>query len=356
MIDGMKNILLEHFNRYPKMKVQDMVKLIYQNEFAGGHLIDNEEESLNRLNAEIESIKGCCYDSEGPLFEDIGNGLARLYLDKIPGRVDTTTVNKFFVNTSNSVHGSVDSFIKKINILRLCCEEGLLPYETEEVDSFLKVLSEKGYPPVSHSDEYRIAYNPAYRVVLSDYKTFFELFTGIDFLLKSKELVIVAIDGNSGAGKSYLSRLLSGIYDCNIFHMDDFFLTPGLRTAARLNEPGGNVDYVRFRHEVLNNIKNREYFTYRKYNCSKGDFDEQVKVSRRRLNIIEGCYSMHPYLINDYDLKIFLQVDKEKQKARILERNGPSMLERFMNEWIPLEDKYFNELHIPDKCDLVFSL
>ena len=53
---------------------------------------------------------------------------------------------------------------------------------------------------------------------------------------------------------------------------------------------------------------------------------------------------MHPYLINDYDLTVFLQIDKAKQRKRIMERNGAIMLERFVNEWIPLEDKYFEEL------------
>ena len=31
----LKKILFEHYKRYPCMQVQDMVKLIYQNEFAG---------------------------------------------------------------------------------------------------------------------------------------------------------------------------------------------------------------------------------------------------------------------------------------------------------------------------------
>lgn len=357
MVDEIKDILLNHFNKYPKMNLQDMIKLIYQNEFAGGHLIENELGSLNRLQAEMESIKKSGLHINSPFFEDIGNGLVRLYLGKIPdSRIDIRTINGFFVNTSNSVCGSVEAFEKKAAVLRNCCEEGLLPFSADETDRLMQELRGKGYPPVSHSEEYRKAYNPSYRVVLSEYMTFFEVFSGIDELLKSQDLVIVAIDGNSGAGKSHLSRLLGGIYDCNIFHMDDFFLTPGLRTVERLKEPGGNVDYVRFRHEVLNNIKTRNEFSYRKYNCSKGTFDEPVHVSPKKLNIVEGCYSMHPHLMKDYDLKVFLGIGKEKQKSRILQRNGPLMLERFVNEWIPLEDKYFDELRIPDKCDLIYQL
>ena len=78
MTDEIKGILLEHFNKYPEMQVQDMIKLIYQNEFAGGHLIDDEQESLKRLQAEMENLENSGLNEEKPLFEDIGNGLVRL--------------------------------------------------------------------------------------------------------------------------------------------------------------------------------------------------------------------------------------------------------------------------------------
>ena len=46
---GLRKVLLKHYACYPKMDIQDMVKLIYQNEFAGGHLIENEKASLEFL-------------------------------------------------------------------------------------------------------------------------------------------------------------------------------------------------------------------------------------------------------------------------------------------------------------------
>ena len=46
----------------------------------------------------------------------------------------------------------------------------------------------------------------------------------IDELLTQKETVIVAIDGKCTSGKTTLASKLAEIYDCNVFHMDDFFL------------------------------------------------------------------------------------------------------------------------------------
>lgn len=46
MISALVTTQLE---KYPQMKAQDIIKLIYQNEFGGGHMIDDPETSLKRL-------------------------------------------------------------------------------------------------------------------------------------------------------------------------------------------------------------------------------------------------------------------------------------------------------------------
>jgi len=80
-----------------------------------------------------------------------------------------------------------------------------------------------------------------------------------------------------------------------------------------------------------------------------------VNISPKRLNIVEGVYSLHPGLNMSYDLKIFLQVGSSVQRQRILERSGAAMLKRFDNEWIPLENRYFANLNIMKNCDLVYN-
>ena len=38
----LSNILIKQYQTYPCLKLQDLRKLIYQNEFGGGHMIQNE--------------------------------------------------------------------------------------------------------------------------------------------------------------------------------------------------------------------------------------------------------------------------------------------------------------------------
>ena len=60
----------------------------------------------------------------------------------------------------------------------------------------------------------------------------------INMLLEEKNFVIVAIDGKCTSGKTTLASQLAEIYDCNVFHMDDFFLRPEQRTPERFAEVG----------------------------------------------------------------------------------------------------------------------
>ena len=163
----------------------------------------------------------------------------------------------------------------------------------------------------------------------------------IDELLTQKETVIVAIDGKCTSGKTTLASKLAEIYDCNVFHMDDFFLRTEQRTPDRFAEVGGNVDYERFQEEVLLPLKSGKAFSYCAFDCSTFTLAAPVAVTPKKLNIIEGTYSHHPYFGNPYDLKILLTVDEETQRKRILER--PAFLhKRFFEEWIPMENRYFD--------------
>jgi uridine kinase len=174
----------------------------------------------------------------------------------------------------------------------------------------------------------------------------------IDALAREKSRVICAIDGPCAGGKTTLGKWLQAVYDGNLFSMDDFFLQPKQRTPERLAQPGGNVDYERFKKEILTPLLAGETVFYRPFDCSQMELAGEARADVRAVNIIEGAYSLHPFLSHAYNLKIFLTVDKQTQAARLAQRN-PRLLNRFINEWIPLEENYFNTFDIIKSCDLV---
>lgn len=175
----------------------------------------------------------------------------------------------------------------------------------------------------------------------------------IDGLLAQKDRVVVAIDGACASGKTTLAEYLSRQYDCNVIHVDDFFLRPEQRKPERFAEVGGNVDYERFMEEVLMPLKSGGDFSYRPFDCSTFTLAEPILVQQKKLTVIEGTYSHHPYFGDPYDWKVFLTVTPEVQKQRIMER--PAFLhQRFFNEWIPMEHAYFEGFGIRGKSDICF--
>ena len=183
-------------------------------------------------------------------------------------------------------------------------------------------------------------------------RVFAQVSERIDLLLQQKDVLFVAIDGNCTAGKTTLTQRLAERYDCNVFHMDDFFLRPEQRTPERYEEAGGNVDYERFLQEVLLPLKEGGVFSYRPFDCSTFSLSAPIGVIPKKLNIIEGTYSQHPYFGHPYDLTVFLSVTEQVQRSRILER--PAFLHQsFFEKWIPMEAKYFEAFRIRENADVI---
>lgn len=177
----------------------------------------------------------------------------------------------------------------------------------------------------------------------------------IDPLLEKGTPVVIAIEGNCTAGKTTLAAALEAEYDCNVIHMDDFFLRPEQRTSERYAEAGGNVDYERFREEVLEKLKEGNPFCYRPFDCSTFTLSDAVQVQPKQLTVVEGTYCLHPYFGDAYDLKVFLSVEQELQQKRIMQR--PAFLHRrFLEEWIPMEKLYFDFYHVSELSDIHLSM
>ena len=154
-------ILNIHAKRYPLMQPTDAVKLIYQNEFGGGHLIRDEEACLNYLRREYADL---AKDPTAPLYEDIGNGIIRVNLAAVKPE-DLEQLGKAFIDSAAKHKGTLDSFLNKLKVLETLTEEGAFTFDTNALSVYLSEYKAVGYPAVSHSEQYRQAYKPAYRIL-----------------------------------------------------------------------------------------------------------------------------------------------------------------------------------------------
>ncbi len=160
----LKDILSAHFAAYPQMEPQDAVKLIYQNEFGPGHLLGKGDKSMQRLRAEMLSLQP---GKKEPLYEAIGNGLCRLNLRPcLEKGIPAEDIHALFAEAARTTQGDLKEFRKKLRELIEMAEADETPFDAGMLDWYLIEYQEKGYPMVSHSESYRAAYQPAYRIVV----------------------------------------------------------------------------------------------------------------------------------------------------------------------------------------------
>lgn len=159
----MKSVLLAHARRYPKMEPTDAVKLLYQSEFGGGHLIRDTEACLNRLRQEYAATH---QNPEMPLLEEISSGMVRVNLAALDDSgYSVEELGRAFIRSAAAHKGSMEAFREKLALLRELTLEEQMPFSSEALEEYLGEYKRAGFPAVSHSEAYHTAYHPAYRVV-----------------------------------------------------------------------------------------------------------------------------------------------------------------------------------------------
>lgn len=166
---------------------------------------------------------------------------------------------------------------------------------------------------------------------------------------------IVAVDGRCASGKTTFANELSAASGAAVVHMDDFFLQPFQRTEQRLAAPGENVDWERFKAELILPLTSGKTASFRPFDCHTLGFKDEVSVSPENGVIVEGTYCLNKELCKNYSLSVFLTVSPEIQMKRIIARNGKDGAQVFAEKWIPLEEKYFSAYRLQEKCDYVIN-
>lgn len=343
---------------YPALELADVYKALYQSSFGCEHLLSDPSAAADYIKSEARQIESTRDILKDTFVEPLDGDYCRVYLDCLKTGLTAETFARLFVMSAERVAGAENVLENKLHVFAMMAESGELRFSTGEVISYINDKKQSGYPPCHHSEGYRMEYRPAYRLLKKEFAAYLRVFAEIDKLLamhsNDEGTVLIAIDGGSGSGKSTLSELIGKVYNCNIFHIDDFFLRPEQRTPERYAEPGGNFDRERFLCEVLEPIKQGKPVMYRRFDCSTFEIMPPVPISSGKLCVIEGTYSMHCELSPYYNLSVFLKVDKETQRERIIRRNG-DYAHMFFEKWIPLEQKYFDAMMPEKRCNIVIE-
>ena len=161
LAEGIEDILLEHYQKYPQMELNDFIKLIYQNSFGPRHMHNpSKEDVLKYLDEEIKVVT-----NETEIIEDIGNGYVRVYLSKETNieKMSNDFLNSMIEDTYTETNIRV--FYRKLNILIKLIKKGSIKLPKKESINLVNEYLSNGINPVRHTKIYNELYKPHYRVI-----------------------------------------------------------------------------------------------------------------------------------------------------------------------------------------------
>jgi hypothetical protein len=167
LTDTHRNFIKKHIERYPKALPRDVYKLIFQGIYGVGHIITGK--AWDYLLEEAGRIPIEDYPDR-PLIEPVSpdGSLVRINLRPFM-RLTLSLDDLFLVMTASAdVEGDDERFIELWRVFVDLVETGEIEMEMETVQGIQDLIDMKGIKPMHHTEPYRHAYYPAYRVVRLD--------------------------------------------------------------------------------------------------------------------------------------------------------------------------------------------
>lgn len=327
----MQSFINYHLKKYPLMTTQDIVKLLYQNHFGPGHFISDIQMVKDYYANELKVINNN-NNSIINLYEHIGNNFIRVNMVLFHKHFNDDDLIYYFYNSSKFDYCNNDLKNQFINQLQNINNDGF--------------LNNYDYTNVHHSSIYNQAYHPHYRVINTKYLSLeMRIFQLQNYLDNINNFQIIALEGKCASGKS---TIINRLKDITIIDVDEFFLRKELKTESRLNEIGGNIDYDLY-EECLKKIKPNSKITYTIFDCQTQTYkDKTISIGNKVLLV--GVYSYHQNVRKYIDKLCYLIVDEQEQLNRLKQR---SLYLRFINEWVPLENKYYDSYDFIANGDII---
>ena len=69
--------------------------------------------------------------------------------------------------------------------------------------------------------------------------------------------------------------------------------------------------------------------------------------------VVEGVSATRAETGVPWDLTVWVETPKEVRLERALERDGPGLMHRWHDDWIPSEERYFAELRPRERVDFI---
>ena len=154
-------VILEHYARYPKMQITDFFKLLFHSAFGCEHAVSSLDGAVRYVIKESEDIE--CADDM--LVETLDGDYVRVYLSCLKKGVTPEALAEGFCSSARVEPDGAMHLEEKLAVLRELAVNGEIGIPVSSLDEAIAWWKENGYSAVRHSQIYRDAYKPSYRVL-----------------------------------------------------------------------------------------------------------------------------------------------------------------------------------------------
>ncbi len=163
--DKTRQRLAEHYKNYPKLQIQDVFKFLHQSALGCEHIVS----SLEKATEYIKEEYGRGVAENNIFVEKLDGDYSRVYLSCMDYGVSAEALGEMlFLSAKKEIDGQ-SKLKKKLNIAEKMITENLLPFNIDEFREAVQKWEKEGFPAIHHSEIFREAYKPAYRVVSDKY-------------------------------------------------------------------------------------------------------------------------------------------------------------------------------------------
>ena len=158
-----REFILTHCARYPALRPGDLIKALHQSTFGCGHLVRDPSAAAEFIRTEAAG----CVRGISPEVEALDGDFVRVHLWALAeNKVTPEALAERFAASAAVECGSGEEIEERLGVLLELAEEGKLPFPLEEAEEAVTIWRQRGYPACHHSEQFRAAYAPAYRVLL----------------------------------------------------------------------------------------------------------------------------------------------------------------------------------------------
>lgn len=174
------------------------------------------------------------------------------------------------------------------------------------------------------------------------------------------QLLIIAIDGCGGAGKSTLCQALAVEIEPwarpQVLKLDNFYRPLSAVQRAQLQQAQACQAYfntIEFKKNLLDPLAEGASARYKPFHWVDGESDQSVELVPSGVLLLDGVFSYSKPLRDSVHLSLFVDTPLQLRKKRLIER--PQLDTEWVNHWQNTESWHHQSEHTSTAVDFVVS-